>query len=214
MISYDKRCIFIHIPKCGGTSIENVIWPRPEDLTEANLWWGFVSKYHNKYQTGGLQHLLARQVRSEVGWEIFNSFYKFTIVRNPWDRIVSQFAYMQTRPDLMDFIGMQPDTEFKAYLGLIQKKQHVQWMPQTDFILDQDGTLLVDKIGRLESIEKDSDEVFDILGVCREQTKNFHANRSERKSIDHYYDQESVEMVGEIYSSDINYLNYSFDSIA
>jgi hypothetical protein len=214
MISYDKRCIFIHIPKCGGTSIENVIWPRPEDLTEANLWWGFVSKYHNKYQTGGLQHLLARQVRSEVGLEIFNSFYKFTIVRNPWDRIVSQFAYMQTRPDLMDFIGMQPDTEFKAYLGLIQKKQHVQWMPQTDFILDQDGTLLVDKIGRLESIEKDSNEVFDILGVCREQDKNFHANRSERKSIDHYYDQESAEMVGEIYSSDISYLNYGFDSIA
>ncbi|EAU71497.1 hypothetical protein BL107_08189 [Synechococcus sp. BL107] len=161
-----------------------------------------------------MQHLLARQVRSEVGLEIFNSFYKFTIVRNPWDRIVSQFAYMQTRPDLMDFIGMQPDTEFKAYLGLIQKKQHVQWMPQTDFILDQDGTLLVDKIGRLENIEKDSHEVFDILGVCREQTKNFHANRSERKSIDHYYDQESIEMVGEIYSSDINYLNYSFDSIA
>ena len=213
MISYDKRCIFIHIPKCGGTSIENVIWPHLEDLTEANLWWGFVSKYHNKYQTGGLQHLLARQVRSEVGLEIFNSFYKFTIVRNPWDRIVSQFAYMQTRPDLMDFIGMQPETEFKAYLGLIQKKQHVQWMPQTDFILDQDGALLVDKIGYLESIEKDSREVFDILGVCRERTK-VHANRSKRKSVDHYYDQESVEMVGEIYSSDINYLNYSFDSMA
>ena len=212
MISYDKRCIFIHIPKCGGTSIENVIWPHLEDLTEANLWWGFVSKYHNKYQTGGLQHLLARQVRSEVGLEIFNSFYKFTIVRNPWDRIVSQFAYMQTRPDLMDFIGMQPETEFKAYLGLIQKKQHVQWMPQTDFILDQDGALLVDKIGYLESIEKDSREVFDILDVCREQTK-VHANRSKRKSVDHYYDQESVEMVGEIYSSDINYLNYSFDSM-
>lgn len=214
MISYDKRCIFIHIPKCGGTSIEHVIWPYPEDLTEPNLWWGFVSKYHNKYQTGGLQHLLARQVRSEVGLEIFNSFYKFTIVRNPWDRIVSQFAYMQTRPDLMDFIGMQPETEFKAYLGLIQKKQHVQWMPQTDFILDQDGTLLVDKIGNLESIEKDSREVFDILGICGEQAKVFHANRSQRKSTDHYYDQESIEIVSEIYSSDINYLNYSFDSIA
>ena len=214
MISYDKRCIFIHIPKCGGTSIENVIWPYPEDLTEANLWWGFVSKYHNKYQTGGLQHLLARQVRSEVGLEIFNSFYKFTIVRNPWDRIVSQFAYMQTRPDLMDFIGMQPETEFKAYLGLIQKKQHVQWTPQTDFILDQDGTLLVDKIGHLESIEKDSREVFETLGVCREQAAILHANRSKRKSLDHYYDQESIEIVSEIYSSDINYLNYSFDSIA
>ena len=214
MISYDLRCIFIHIPKCGGTSIENVIWPHPEDLTEANLWMGFTSKYHNKYQTGGLQHLLASQVRSEVGLDVFNSFYKFTVVRNPWDRIVSQFAYMQARPDLMEFIGMQPETEFKTYLGLIQKKQHVQWMPQTDFILDQDGTLLVDRIGYLESIENDSSEIFDILGVCRERSEVLHANRSQRKSIDRYYDQESIGIVSEIYSTDINYLNYSFDSIA
>lgn len=212
MISYDLRCIFIHIPKCGGTSIENVIWPHPEDLTEANLWWGFTSKYYNKYQTGGLQHLLASQVRLEVGLDIFNSFYKFTIVRNPWNRTVSQFAYMQARPDLMDFIGMQPETEFKTYLGLIQKKQHVQWMPQTDFILDQDGTLLVDRIGYLESIKKDSSEIFDIIGTCAERNKIFHANRSQRKTLDHYYDQESIEIVSEIYSRDINYLKYSFDS--
>ena len=212
MISYDLRCIFIHIPKCGGTSIENVIWPHPEDLTEANLWMGFTSKYRNKYQTGGLQHLLASQVRLEVGLDIFNSFYKFTIVRNPWNRTVSQFAYMQSRPDLMDFIGMQPKTEFKTYLGLIQKKQHVQWMPQTDFILDKDGTLLVDRIGYLESIEKDSSEIFDIIGAYAERSKIFHANRSQRKSLDHYYDQESIEIVSEIYSRDINYLKYSFDS--
>ena len=95
MISYEKRCIFIHIPKCGGTSIENIIWPDTEQRTERNLWMGFVSKYHNKYQTGGLQHLLARQVLEEVGKDVFDSFYKFVIVRNPWDRIVSQFAYMQ-----------------------------------------------------------------------------------------------------------------------
>ena len=159
-----------------------------------------------------MQHLLASQVRSEVGLDVFNSFYKFTIVRNPWDRTVSQFAYMQTRPDLMDFIGMQPETEFMTYLGLIQKKQHVQWMPQTDFILDQDGALLVDKIGRLESIEKDSSEIFDIIGACGKRSKIFHANRSQRKSINHYYDQESIEIVSEIYSRDIDYLKYSFDS--
>ena len=212
MISYDKCCIFIHIPKCGGTLIENIIWPHSEDRIEANLWMGFISEYHNKYQTGGLQHLLARQVREEVGLTIFQSFYKFAIVRNPWDRIASQFAYMQNRPDLMSFIGMQPETEFKTYLGLIQKKQHVQWMPQTDFLLDHDGTLLVDRIGHLESFERDSGEILDIVGVRREPNKVVHANRSNRKSIDHYYsDQESIDMVGELYSKDIKFLDYSFD---
>ena len=160
MISYDKRCIFIHIPKCGGTSVENIIWPRPEDRIEANLWMGFISEYHNKYQTGGLQHLLARQIRDEVGLGIFESFYKFAIVRNPWDRIVSQFAYMQSRPDLMNFVGMHPKTEFKNYLRLIKKKQHVQWKPQIDFLLDDDGTLLVDRICRLECLDKDLNEIF------------------------------------------------------
>lgn len=212
MISYDKRCIFIHIPKCGGTSIENIIWPRPEDRIESNLWMGFISEFHNKYQTGGLQHLLARQIRDEVGLGVFESFYKFAIVRNPWDRIVSQFAYMQSRPDLMNFVGMQPKTEFKNYLRLIKKRQHVQWKPQLDFILDDDGTLLVDRICRLECLEKDLNEIFDVLGVCRDRDKATHANRSKRESIDHYYpDQESIEMVRDIYSKDIKFLNYSFD---
>lgn len=212
MISYDKRCIFIHIPKCGGTSIENIIWPHPEDRIESNLWMGFISEFHNKYQTGGLQHLLARQIRNEVGLGVFESFYKFAIVRNPWDRIVSQFAYMQSRPDLMNFVGMQPKTEFKNYLRLIKKRQHVQWKPQLDFILDDDGTLLVDRICRLECLENDLNEIFDVLGVCRDRDKTTHANRSKRESIDHYYpDQESIEMVRDIYSKDIKFLNYSFD---
>ena len=212
MISYDKRCIFIHIPKCGGTSVEDIIWPRPEDRIEANLWMGFISEYHNKYQTGGLQHLLARQIRDEVGLGVFESFYKFAIVRNPWDRIVSQFAYMQSRPDLMNFVGMHPKTEFKNYLRLIKKKQHVQWKPQIDFLLDDDGTLLVDRICRLECLEKDLNEIFDVLGVCWDRDKTAHANQSKRQSIDHYYpDQESIDMVSDIYSNDIKFLNYRFD---
>ena len=83
MISHDKKCIFIHIPKCGGTSIEDVIWPKDRGRSDEDLWMGFVSRFENKYQTGGLQHLLAWQVREEVGSDVFGAYYKFAFVRNP-----------------------------------------------------------------------------------------------------------------------------------
>jgi len=213
MISYELKCIFIHIPKCGGSSIERTLWPRPEDRNEANLYWGFISKYRNKYQTGGLQHLLASQVREEVGATIFETFYKFAFVRNPWDRVVSQFAYMQQRPDLMDYIGMSPGTEFKAYLELIQQKEHVQWMPQHKFLLDEDGTLLVDQIGRLESFETDFLSILAKLKL-KESAQLSHDNRSERQPITEYYnDCETVEIVADIYSEDIKLLGYCFDQL-
>ena len=213
MISYELKCIFIHIPKCGGSSIEKTLWPRSEDRNEANLYWGFISKYHNKYQTGGLQHLLASQVRQEVGAKIFEEFYKFTFIRNPWDRIVSQFAYMQQRPDLMEYIGMNIDTEFKSYLGLIQQKEHVQWMPQYKFILDDEGTLLVDQIGRLESFETDFSSILAALKLDQSE-EAAHLNRSNRKSLNEYYsDREAVEMVADIYAKDIELFGYCFDQL-
>ena len=213
MISYELKCIFIHIPKCGGSSIEKTLWPRSEDRNEANLYWGFISKYHNKYQTGGLQHLLASQVRQEVGAKIFEEFYKFTFIRNPWDRIISQFAYMQQRPDLMEYIGMNIDTEFKSYLGLIQQKEHVQWMPQYKFILDGEGTLLVDQIGRLESFETDFSSILAALKLDQSE-EAAHLNRSNRKSLNEYYsDREAVEMVADIYAKDIELFGYCFDQL-
>ena len=210
MISHDKKCIFIHIPKCGGTSVEDVIWPKEQGRTEVDLWMGFVSRFENKYQTGGLQHLLSWQVREEVGSDVFSAYYKFAFVRNPWDRIVSQFAYMQQRPDLMDFLGMTSGTEFKAYLELIRRKEHVQWMPQHCFLLDHDGKLRVDRVGRLEDFQSDANDILERLGLAG-SLKLGHDNRSKRLPTSHYFaDAEAVEMVADIYAEDIKLLGYQY----
>ena len=210
MISHDKKCIFIHIPKCGGTSIEDVIWPKDRGRAEKDLWMGFVTRFENKYQTGGLQHLLAWQVRQEVGRDVFSAYYKFAFVRNPWDRIVSQFAYMQQRPDLMDYLGMSSETEFKSYLELIRLKEHVQWMPQVRFLLDHDGSVLVDQIGRLEVFDKDCAKIFADLGLGLDQLPG-HVNRSTRQAFQYYYsDCEAIETVADIFAEDISFLGYEF----
>ncbi len=169
---------------------------------------GFVDKHHNKYQTGGLQHLLSTQIRSEVGPEIFSAYYKFSFVRNPWDRAVSQFASMAGREDLRDFIGMKKDDSFKVYLSLIARRRHVQWEPQANFLHDSTGELLVDYVGRFETF---AESVFHVLGAIGVEAKTIpRTQKSRRGPYATYYDDESREIIASMYSRDIEAFGYSF----
>ena len=209
MISHSLKTIFIHIPKTGGTSVENLLWPNISTRTKNDFWMGFVDPYHNKYQTGGLQHLLAKQILQEIGDAIFSEYYKFSIVRNPWRKSVSQFVNMLIRKDLRDFINMKSDTTFIEYLNLILQKDHVQWKPQTDFILDDNGEMLIDDYYKLEDIKKNYSK------LSKKTSANFnflpHANEGNYYSFKDYYNKESIEIVSEIYKSDIDFFNYTYD---
>ncbi len=210
MISYEHGCIFIHLPKTCGSSIERLIWT-PEQRTPEFLCRGFVSEFHNRYQTGGLQHLLARQVREEVGAETFERCFKFSFVRNPWDKAVSQYAYMAQREDLRRFVGMSPQTGFKDYLSLIVRRRHVQWEPQLSFLLDDNGELLVDYVGRYEQLLEGAQHVLRQLRLPPRLLP--HGNRSRRGAYQDYYDDESREMVAELFAEDIDRLGYVYESV-
>ncbi|MGQ7791614.1 sulfotransferase family 2 domain-containing protein [Faunimonas sp. B44] len=207
MISHAHRCIFIHIPKCAGTSVETTLWT-PQEKTEDNLWGGSKGM-HNKYQTGGMQHLTARNIRKHVGDETFYSYFKFSFVRNPFDKAVSQYHYMSTRPDLRSYVGLRRDAGFEEYLERIRLKEHVQWQRQTDFVCDDDGSLIVDFLGRVESFASDLGQILAVLGV--ECGRVPHENRSDR-STDYraYYDSGTREMVSEMYMTDLMNFGYEF----
>ena len=215
MISDRHQCIFIHIPKNGGASIERLIW-RDEEFTEENLWLGFKSGDRNAYQTGGLQHLFAQNVKKAVGAEKYERYFKFSMVRNPWDKAISQYLYLQKRGDLRRFLGLPRHASFKKYLSTIPKKPHVHWLPQVEFILDKNGDLMVDLITRFESYSLAVDS---ILNEVKTRTSHPlpqlddvpHLNKSKRQSYLHYYDEESIGMVEELYQKDISYFDYTFD---
>jgi hypothetical protein len=210
VISYEQKCIFVHIPKTGGTSIEDVVWgSNREARTEKQLWMGLVRPGYNKYQTGGLQHLLATQIRTEVGQSIFDDFFKFSFVRNPWDKVVSQFLYMQKRADLRERIGMEEGSSLKQYLRLIEKVEHVQWYEQWRFITDESGHTMVDFVGRFENFAADVQSVLRKLGIVCNQLP--HEMRGVRSHYRDYYDQESRDMVASLYQRDIDSFGYTFD---
>jgi hypothetical protein len=206
MISHKHKCIFIHIPRCGGSSIEDIIWPKRR--TVAELWMGFTSRYHNKYQTGGLQHLFGKHIEIEVGHKLFAEYFKFSFIRNPWDRAVSQFHFMKKRPDLREFIGLSLSDSFKKYLDLIHEKTHVQWEQQHKFILDAQGKPIVDFLGRFENYKQDVKFVLRKLGLNRKTIP--HSNPTDHRPYYEYYDNEAVEMVHSLYERDIALFGYTF----
>jgi hypothetical protein len=209
MISHQRCCIFIHIPKTAGSSIEDVIWPDQRRRAPDQLWMGFIDSHRNKYQTGGLQHLFAVHVRQEVGEEIFRRYYKFSFVRNPWDKVISQFFYMKGRPDLQDYVGMQRDAPLAEYLERIARRKHVQWEEQVRFLLDETGEPLVDFVGRFETLMADVRTVFDRLGLVDVDLP--HTNRSERGAYQLYYDDECRQRVAEMYRADIERFGYCYE---
>ena len=210
MISYEKQCIFVHIPKTGGTSVENAIWGRDLDCrTERDLWMGAVRPGYNKYQTGGLQHLLASQISQEVGSDVFDRFFKFSFVRNPWSKTVSQFCYARTRKDLMKFIGMSRWTSFRRYLDLIQETEHVQSYEQWRFIVDSEGNRLVDFVGRFEEIDADFAKVAGRIGMSGTALPH-DRRRKHKKDFRTYYNSTTVDKVAEIYCRDIEMFDYRY----
>ena len=110
----------------------------------------------------------------------------------------------------MDYLGMILETEFKSYLELIRRNEHVQWMPQVRFLRDHDGSVLVDRIGRLEAFDEDCAQIFAALGLTLDQLPG-HVNRSKRQAFQAYYsDDEAIEAVADIFSEDICFLGYKF----
>ena len=215
MICRRRKIIFIHIPKTGGTSVENLFWPLNKyKRSERNLWMGFKRPMFNKYQTGGLQHLTASLIKREVGSREFAKCFKFTFDRNPWDKVISQYLSMGKRKDLRGFVGMESGFSLKQYLDCISKRSHVQWEEQYKFIEDVDGKSLVDWVGKFESISDDIDIIRSILDLDKGE-KLPHVNKSSsRLHYSHYYDLESKEVVGEMYAKDISRFGYVYENVS
>jgi hypothetical protein len=207
MISHRHRCIFVHIPKTGGTGIEDVVWPGAR--TEAELWMGLIEPLRNRYQSGGLQHLLAHHIRMEVGAETFAAYFKFSIVRNPWDKVVSQYAAMRQRADLRSYIGLADDASLADYLALIARFEHVQWMPQVAFVQDTSGNSMLDFIGRFETLEADTQRVFARIGIDCPRLPRVNASQRWR-DYRWYFNAGTRCAVARIYAADIEQFGYVF----
>lgn len=205
MISHKHKVIFVHIPKTAGQSVEQAF------LDDLGLEWEDRSPLllrHNDDPSIGpsaLSHLYAEEyVRlGHIGQAEFDSYYKFAVVRNPYDRLLSEFRYRtfrQTGP-FWWFLRRPWRSDFS------DKVRHI--VPQTRYLLDAEGNTLVDRIVRFENIEADMAEVFkDIFGAPRPLPRRNTSHQVARRMSRDDLRPSDRARIKRMYASDFAHLGY------
>ncbi|EOH6542609.1 sulfotransferase family 2 domain-containing protein [Campylobacter coli] len=195
---HDKyKCIFIHVPKVAGSSIERVIYQT------------------DKWLVG---HVKASDY-TKFDKDKFDSYFSFGFVRNPYDRVVSAYHYLKNdSPDPCDikwgrlhinnltfeeFILSLQDEEFKEE---ILSKNHFSF--QYKYLCDKNMNILVNFIGKFEKLDNDFKKNLNIL---RRKDSLVHINKSKHLNYRDYYNSQTYKIIREIYRDDFEIFDYDLE---
>jgi len=163
MYSPKHDIFFIHIPKCAGSSIDVALFRENGiDIPEgAKLKAHVPSSLCDQYYFFGKNRDAHARPRDLVGHKEFdNASYKFAIVRNPWDRFVSEYHWRKRQPR---FRNIKPTDLINSYRksGMQKEYAHTHFMPQWQYIFKNDkSTMMVDEFFKLET---DMDRLLETL---------------------------------------------------
>ena len=221
-VSRELRMMFVHIPKCGGSSIERAFGMHGDYRVEdrEHLYGRAMSEDLRSIagSTNYLQHLdVVRLRRALVVNGISQSdlarFRTFAFVRNPFDRLVS--AWAGGDPDLracaleagIDLRGLS----FSRFVDATISLDHPHVAPQTPFICAPDGALRVDFVGRFERLADDFGRLCDQFGLALAvRPKLPHAHRSHHPRYQELFDVRSRTLAMRRYREDLAVLGYDY----
>lgn len=193
-ISLDRNLIHIRVPNETepGVSAEIVLDDsRPHG----------ISYYLDKYPTA------------------FNGTKKFCVVRNPWDRLAYFFDVIKNDSEMPDHDLLKNKTFAEFVEDLKTNRGEYKsncWLPQTAWIWTQYGPIVNHIL--IEDPEYLQDPQFLTLSAQFKAVMDMdvpveeidrEAALARRKN---YYTEELVEVVGEMFKTDVQSFNYSYDS--
>ena len=201
MKSNSKKFLFIHIPKTAGNAVQKVLMPYSDDEI-----------YRESHKDGKLNDF---EVKNELGicrkheWvgpyienpEVLGAsvedYLKFSVVRNPWERMVSWYCYTFPR------ISQEIDKDHFLENGLGKN------MPSMKDYLYYDGKNQMDYIIRYENLEEGFKEVCLKLDIPFEGFEV--TNPSTHPHYSNFYNDDSLSKIDELYGDDAKIFNYSYE---
>jgi len=236
IISHKHKFIFIKPTKVGGTSIEVALAKHcgPEDIVTS------ISKFsdefdddsylhHSQNDEGFYNHIAPDAIQRKIDAEVWNSYFKFTVVRNPWDQVVSRFCWERSfvkfkiKRNLSKIKGNPFELEFyrrliNLLLELLRLRSFSNFLRHFDpewtntrFYFDTNGVAICDYYIRYEDLQSDFDNVCGKLNIKPEKLKRLKSKtRNHQLHYSAYYTDSDKALVAKIFKKEIECFGYEF----
>jgi len=203
--------IFVHIPRCGGTSIESALIPAVTGYKGFN---GLSEEVRSRFWLPGKQQLQHSKLRRFERHFKLNEYFKFTFVRNPWDRAVSQIEYLRSAARSPLFSGSSFKENLKIYCNTKRKIwAHDLGACQLDYLRNHVGELDLDFVGKFESLLNDYRKICTVIGIETIPDLPHVLNTKRTGHYSSYYDAESAGWIKKRFAKDIDFFGYKFENL-
>lgn len=152
-------------------------------------------------------HISVKQIRPHLDEEIWDSYFKFGFVRNPFDRFVSTCFFLNRENP-----GFAADaaTFMNNALDRPKFRQRILVQPQHLQLSDDAGHIALDLVGRYENLQSSYDEICERTGIPTASLPR--KNVSRHAGFTSYYDDGLRARVAEFYEQDLQQFDYDFPS--
>jgi hypothetical protein len=194
IISFDRRFIFVHIAKTAGDSVTNSVMANVGKnavvvSNDFQAWRDGLRRRHYRHLYKLAKHSTAAEIRSALGDDVWNGFYKFSFVRDPIARAMSLYTYIERKAEerarLLPrnlwygtlasreddpaqwpaMVAYKESGSFSEFIRHPCALEDQAMHSQASFLYDAAGMLLVDFVGRVECIDKDFRQVARRIGL-------------------------------------------------